>query len=258
MAKRQWSRMRCHTLLRGAVLLGIMGFPCHGVAQVREPAPTLSSDRPGLRDGPHVLAPGVWQAELGATIQAQFNDDFLVGNTLLRFGFTALELRVYVPDVVALHAGEFIRLGDLGVGAKFPLDFGGGWRWAGTGVVTLPTGAHSLTADDPGGGGSLIAERSLSSTVSLAFNTGYGFLFNDVGGGTLSLLATPTFALPGYEGMSVYAGYAGYIRKGDDVHYLEGGLAKLAGPDRQWDVNAGYDPGAHVWFLGVGMALRRR
>jgi hypothetical protein len=173
-------------------------------------------------------------------------------------GLGDIELRVYVPDVVGLHAGEFLRLGDLGVGAKFPLDLGGGWEWAGTGLITLPTGGRSLTADDPGGGASIIAERALSADVGMQFNAGYGFLFSDVGGGTLSFLATPTFAIPDRDGLSVYVGYAGYVRSGGDAHWLEVGLAKLDGPDRQWDVNAGYDPGGHVWFLGVGVAVRKR
>lgn len=242
------------------LVVGGLGLPAMGQAQAQAgpPPDVLASDRPGLGDGAHVLAPGVWQGEFGATIQAAFADDYLVGSSLLRVGFSAWELRVYVPDVVGLHADEFLRLGDLGVGAKFPLDFGGGWRWAGTGLLTLPTGAHSLTADDPGGAGSLIAERSLSSTVGIALNAGYGFLFNDLGGGTLSFLATPTFALPDTDGLSVYVGYAGYVREGDDAHWLEGGVTKRDGPDRQWDVNAGYDPGGHVWFLGVGLAVRRR
>jgi len=154
--------------------------------------------------------------------------------------------------------GEFLRFGDVGVGAKFPLDFGGGWQWAGSGLMTLPIGARSLSAADPTAAGSIIAERSLSSTVSLALNAGYGFLFEDFGGGTLSFLATPTFALPETDGLSLYAGYAGYIRQGDDSHWLEAGVTKLDGPDRQWDVNAGYDPGGHVWFLGVGLAVRGR
>ena len=234
------------------------GLPSVGLAQARPPADVIASDRPGLGDGAHVMAPGVWQGEFGGTIHAALGDDFLVGSSLLRFGFSAWELRVFVPDVVGLHAGEFLRFGDVGVGAKFPLDFGGGWQWAGTALVTLPVGAHSLTADEPGGAGSLIAVRDLSPTVGLQLNAGYGFLFNDVGGGTLSVLATPTFVLPDTDGLSVYAGYAGYIREGDDAHYLEGGIAKLDGPDRQWDVNAGYDPGGHVWFLGVGLAVRRR
>ncbi|HSG48336.1 MAG TPA: hypothetical protein VLA43_11020 [Longimicrobiales bacterium] len=241
-------------ILTGAVL----AVPGQAQGQARLRSDVISSDRPGLGDGAHVLAPGVWQGEFGGTIQAQYDDDFLVGSSLLRIGFSALELRVYLPDAVSLHEGDFLRFGDLGVGAKFPLDLGGGWRWAGTGLVTLPTGASALTADDPGGGGALIAGRSLSSSLSLTFNAGYGFLFNDLGGGTLSFVATPTLAVPGYEGLSVYAGYATYIREGDDAHYVEGGFARLSGPDRQWDVNAGYDPGAHVWFLGVGLAVRSR
>lgn len=259
MALFPWRSMvlRVPGTLLASVVAGLV-LPAPGTSQTRPPSDVISSDRPGLGDGAHVLAPGVWQAELGATIHSQGADDFLVGNSLLRVGFSGAELRVFLPDAVLLHAGESLRLGDMGVGLKFPLDFGGPWRWAGTGVLTLPTGARSLSADDPGAGASLIAERSLSSTVGLALNAGYGFLFDSPGDGTLSLLATPSFAVPHHEGLSLYAGYALYVRPGDDAHYLEAGLAKLDGPDRQWDVNAGYDPGGHVWFLGVGVAMRKR
>ena len=252
------NRMKLLRNAIGALFVCAFGLPAIALAQARQPAPTIVSDRPGLGDGAHVLAPGVVQGEFGGTIHAQASDDFLVGSSLLRYGFDAFELRVFVPDVVSLHAGEFLRLGDVGVGAKFPLDFGGGWQWAGSGAFTLPTGAHSLTADDPGLGATLLAERGLTPTVGLAINTGYNFLFADVGGGTLSFLATPTFALSGREGTSLYAGYALYVQRGDDAHFIEGGLTRADGPDRQWDVNAGYDPGAHVWFLGVGVAARWR
>lgn len=228
-------------------------------AQTRTEPTTLASDRPGLGDAAHVMAPGAWQVELGGTIWAEETDEFLVGSSLVRFGFAPLEVRLFVPNFVALHQGEFLRLGDLGVGVKVPLGSEtSAWRWAATGLITLPTGAESLTAHDPGGGASIIGQTGLGASATLAVNAGYGFVFNDLGGGTLSLLVTPTFDVPGQQGLSAFVGWAGYLREGDDAHYIEGGLAKLDGADRQWDVNAGYDPGAHVWFLGVGVAQRGR
>ena len=251
-----WARRSLGILI---VLGGVgLGPPTQARGQTRVPSDVISSDRPGLGDAAHVLAPGVWQVELGGTIHSQGADDFLVGNSLLRVGLAKAELRLFLPDIVTLRRDEFLRLGDVGVGAKFPLDLGGGWRWAGTGTLTVPTGAKSLSAKHPGAGASLIAERGLSSTVGLALNAGYGFLFDGPGDGTLSFLVTPSFGVPDHEGLSLFAGYALYVRPGDDAHYLEAGLAKLDGPDRQWDVNAGYDPAGHVWFLGVGVAGRRR
>ena len=46
------------------------------------------------------------------------------------------------------------------------------------------------------------------------------------------------------------------MRSGDDDIFVEWGLTRMQGADRQWDVNAGYDPGSHVWFLGIGLAQR--
>ena len=251
--------MRPFVVLVGALLLGMLGLPASASSQAREPAATLSSDRPGLGDGAHVLAPGVWQFELGGFVQSDVGDDYLVGRSLIRVGFSALEVRIFVPDLVALNQGNFLRLGDLALGVKVPLDFGtASWRWAATGSFTLPTGSQELSAGDPTGFLSLIGETSFSESVALALNAGYGSRFNDLGGGALSLVVTPTFAVPGQDGLSAYLGYAGLIREGDDLHIVEWGFAKVTGPDRQWDVNAGYDTGNHTWFLGAGLAVRRR
>lgn len=242
----------------GALMVTALALPVDARAQGREPA-TLVSDRPGLGSAAHVLGPGVWQAELGGTIDAQVNDEFLVGSALLRMGFDALELRLVVPSVLVQHQSDFLRLGDLAVGAKVALPLAGdGWRWAALGTLSLPTGSRGASAEDPGVGATFIGETSLSRGVGFAFNAGYGFLTGDVTGGTLSFLATPSFPVPGREGLSMYLGYAGHLRPGDDAHVLEWGLARLDGPDRQWDVNAGYDPGGHTWFLGVGVSQRRR
>lgn len=251
--------MRPSFMRVGALLLGMAGLPAAASSQAREPAASISPDRPGLGNVAHVLAPGVWQLELGGTVEADVGDDYLVGTSLLRFGFSALELRIFLPDVVSLHQGNFLRLGDLGLGVKIPMRLGAeNWRWAATGSLTLPTGSESLSADGATGFVSVVGETSVTETVGFVMNIGAGAPFDDPGGGTLTLIATPVLAVPGHEGLAVYLGYAGFVREGDDDHIIEGGFAKLDGPDRQWDVNAGYDPGGHTWFLGAGVSLRRR
>lgn len=262
---RRWSdlvALHCPALspLAGlALTAALIALPVRARAQEREPSPTISSDRPGLGDAAYVLAPGEWQIELGGSIDGVPNDDYLVGSSLVRIGFRQIEMRVYVPDIVTLYRDQFLRLGDLGVGAKVPLRMGGeGWRWAAEGVLTLPSGSESLSAGDAAGYATMLAEADLGDGVVLALNAGYGSVFNDFGHGTLSLLVTPNFAIPGHDGLGAYVGYAGYLRQGEDTHYVEGGLYKLDGADRQWDVNAGYDPNGHVWFLGIGVAQRWR
>ncbi|GMV03898.1 MAG: hypothetical protein AMXMBFR53_01800 [Gemmatimonadota bacterium] len=241
------------------LLVAALSAPAGAGAQAatREP-PTLVSDRPGLGDAAHVLGPGVWQGEAGVTIDAQVNDEFLTGSVLVRRGFRDLEVRLLVPTLVVKEGSDLLQLGDLGVGVKVPLELGGGWRWAGTGRFTLPTGSEGISAEDPGVGASLIGERSVTERLGFAFNAGYGGTFGDFGAGTLSLIATPTLAWPGREGLSVYAGYAGFVREGEDDHFLELGFAQAKGADRQWDLNSGYNFGRNTWFLGIGMSVRRR
>lgn len=241
---------------------GLFLLPC--VVQGQDTPPgreraSLSSDRPGLGDGAHVMGSGVWQTELGGTIEANTNDEFLLGSALVRFGLSNLELRLFVPGVFIREGDDhFLQLGDLALGAKFPVALGGGFDWAVTSAITLPTGSDDVSARDPGLSGALVAERALSDQVSLAFNAGYSFLVEDALDGTLSFLVTPSFAVPGQEGLNAYLGYAAFMRPGDDAHIFEWGLAKSMSPDKQWDLNAGYDPDPGAWFLGAGMSIRHR
>ncbi len=246
-AFRFWWVVFCSALVPGAA-----------AAQDREPPRPLSADRPGMGDKAGVLAPGVWQVEVGGTIEAQVNDEFLVGSALVRTGFAGVEMRLFLPSMLVRNQDQWLQLGDLGLGVKVPLDLGGAWwSWAAMGTLTLPTGSERVTADDAGGDAAFIGEVELTGDVTMAMNVGYGFLFGDLGGGAASLVVTPTFPFPGSGGLRAYAGYATRIRSGDDDQVIEWGLTRLGGPDRQWDLNAGYDPGSHNWFLGIGVAQRR-
>lgn len=222
------------------------------------PRASFSADRPWLGDRAAVMGEGLWQAELGATIRAEEYDEFLVGSALLRAGLAGVELRLSVPPGLVRHEGGFLQLGDLGLGVKVPLDLGGAWwKWAAVGTLTLPTGADDVSTGEAGGDGTLVGEVELSGDVTLALNAGYGFLFDDVTGGTVSFLATPAFPLPGSADLRAYLGLATRVRSGDDDVVVEWGLTRMEGASRQWDLNAGYDPGSHVWFLGIGIADRR-
>ncbi len=219
---------------------------------------TFSADRPWLGDRAAVLGEGLWQAEVGATIRAEEYDEFLVGSALLRAGLAGVELRVGIPPGLVRHEGGFLQLGDLGVGVKVPLDLGGAWwSWAAVGTLTLPTGDEDVSTGEAGGDATFVGEVELSGDVTLALNAGYGFLFDDATGGTVSFLATPAFPVPGSADLRAYLGVGSWVRSGDDELFVQWGLTRMAGPDRQWDLNAGYDPGSHVWFLGIGVADRR-
>ena len=232
-----------------------IAFPAS--AQTSPPG-VFSADRPWIGQRASVLGEGLWQAELGGTIRAETHDEFLVGSALLRAGLGGVEVRVTLPSGFVRHAGSFLQLGDLGVGTKVPLELGGAWwRWAAQGTLTLPTGSDRVSSGETGGDATLIGELEMAGGVSLALNAGYGFLFDDVTGGSLSFLATPAFPFPGSSDLCAYLGIATWVRSGDDDLFLEWGLTRMDGPDRQWDLNAGYDPGSHVWYLGIGVADRR-
>ncbi|HSW30665.1 MAG TPA: transporter [Longimicrobiales bacterium] len=258
--------MTARSLIRGlagpARALGLsfaaaLLFGQHASAQT-ESRPPFSADRPGLGDRAAVMREGLWQAELGATIRAEESDEFLLGSALLRTGFAGVEARFVIPSGLIRHEGSFLQLGDLGVGVKVPLELGGAWwSWAAQGTLTLPTGSDEVSTGEAGGDAAFIAQVELAGDVSLAMNAGYGFLFDDVVGGTGSLVVTPAFPFPGSSDLRAYLGLATYVRSGDDDLVVEWGLTRMEGADRQWDLNAGYDPGSHVWFLGVGVAERR-
>lgn len=249
-------------MVRGlaATLLSLgtcVAFGAPAAAQAPPPRPPFTADRPGLGDGAGIVGRGLWQVEAGATIHAETYDEYLVGNALLRLGLAGLEVRVSVPPLLIRNQDTFLQVGDLAVGVKVPLELGGRWwRWAATGTLALPTGSELVKADGAGGAAGFIGEVELAGDVALAFNAGYGFLFDEPGGGTGSLVATPTFPVPGRPDLQAYVGYGLFLRPGDDEHFVEWGITRQVGPDRQWDLNAGYDPGSHTWFLGAGLAHR--
>jgi hypothetical protein len=251
----------CGALL-GSPLAGMGRFPTQAAAQAREPSATIASDRPGLGDGAHVLAPGVWQAELGVSVDGGGGVRlYSIGQGVLRFGLAPVEVRVY-PNSYVFRRGDGPSergLQDPAIGVKVPVGGpDGDVRAAVVAGLTLPVGSNAFTADDATGFSTLVLERSLSESVGLAVNAGYSFRFDDLGDGTLALIVTPGFPIGGSDSLSGYGGWAGFFGSGDDRHVLEAGLAYLADADVQLDLNGGWDPDADAWFLGVGIAMRRR
>jgi len=221
---------------------------------------SLDSDRPGLGDGAHVLAPGVWQAEFGGQYMSGGAARFSVGQGLLRGGFTPFELRLYANSlVIEQNAGSSgFGFEDLGLGVKVPVGGPGRWNWAVLGLVTLPTGGDDYSAHEVTGGATLIGQTNLTGSISLALNGGYSAPFNAVGDGRFAVIVTPGVVVPGVPEMSVYAGVASYLGHGDDANFFEAGLAYTRDADTQLDLNWGIDTDSRDWFLGVGWARRWR
>lgn len=239
-------------LLAVLLLLG----PVALAAQERGPAETIRSDRPGLGDGAWVLPHGVRQVELGATFQDAGSDGFVSGAALVRWGLPPVELRIFLPALVVSRSEDDLALDDLGIGVKLPLVERDGWSWAVTSALTLPTSTAESASNDVVGSAAAVAETALTGTLGLAINAGYAFPFDGPDDGTLSVLVTPGIDLGGGKG--AYAGYAAFLRPGDDAHYLEAGFTSLADADTQLDLNLGYDVSTDAWFLGVGLARRWR
>ena len=230
------------------------GFP----GQDREAAASILSDRPGLGDGAHVLAPGVWQVEMGGQLMASTPRRYSFGQGLIRGGFSPLELRIYANSFV-VDGGDGSDLGveDLGVGAKVPLSEGR-WRWSVLGLMTVPTGTDDFSARRVTGGGTLIGETSLTNAIGLALNAGYVAPLNGLGDGTFSVILTPGVSISAIPGLSAYAGVASYLGEGPDQNFLEAGVAYLSNADVQLDLNWGIETDSRDWFLGVGFARRWR
>ena len=231
-------------------------------ASGRDPAPAIASDRPGLGDGANVLAQGVWQLEAGMSYDGGGPARlFSLGQGLVRVGLAGVELRLY-PNSLVFRRGDVPHdqgLQDVSAGVKLALSSEDApVKTALVAGATLPTGGDAFTADEVTAWSTFVLERALSERVGLAVNAGYGAPLNAFGDGTLAVIVTPGFAVPAVEGLSAYAGYAGFFSDGADSHVLEAGLAYLADSDTQLDVNGGWDPDAGTWFLGMGLARRWR
>lgn len=243
-------------LLAVFALLLVLSPAARAADSAREPAPALSSDRPGLGDGTWVLAPGVWQAELGATARETGADRIGEGTALLRVGLSSTELRVYLPSPFLSVEGAGTELGDLGLGLKVPLARSMDWRWSVVAGATVPTGTDAVSADEAGGFATLVGETSLTERLALAINAGTSLTFDRADEATFSFIPTLSWPLAGK--VSAYAGYAGYFGDDGDQHWLETGVAIGESADLQWDINSAYDTENDAWFLGVGVSIRWR
>ena len=253
-------------LHRAGVLFAVLGGLCAGVAdaggQARQPSETIASDRPGLGDGAHILASGVFQLEVGFGLDGSGGERlYSIGQAVARIGLAAFELRLYPNSFSLLRGNGASESGfqDIGLGVKVPLgSHEGGMRTSVVAGTTLPTGGDSFTSDEATGFSTLVLEGAVSETVGLAVNLGYSFQFDDAADGAIAVIVTPGFPISGVDGLSGYSGYAGFFNDGDASHILEAGLAYLANADTQLDVNGGWDAASESWFVGLGMAIRRR
>jgi hypothetical protein len=163
------------------------------------------------------------------------------------------------PDAVAL--GQiFVRYGiagfeDVGVGAKVRIAQGVGGRAdvSVQGLLTAPTGSDGVSSEEWIPTLVALTDVGLGGSAAMGVNLGFRKGSGDVADQGFASV-TPSVSVA--EGLSAYAGWAGSFADGGNVHWLEGGMAFLAGPDLQFDLNAATSPDTDQWFVGVGMAVR--
>lgn len=220
---------------------------------------TITSDRPGIGSGSGVVAPGVFQVETGVALGGgPSSTDLSLGQALVRVGFSAFELEFFgnsyvtglddetgVPDRDGLQAP--------GLGAKVPVLRTRAASLSVQGLAFVPSGSGAQSSDDWAFGLNALADFPVSDRV--AVNGNVGVLAATGGKPAWSASVTPAYAFGG--GVSGYAGWAGSFATEGDVNFAEAGLAFLANPNLQLDVNGGRSFSSGLWFVGVGAAFRR-
>jgi hypothetical protein len=241
------------TLVFCGVLLGLSAVPGHAQDAVE----TILPDRPGLGDAAHVLGLGVTQLEVGLEVSFGPGANLItLGQSLIRYGMNGFEIRVLPGSVVISDENQGAV--DPAVGLKVPLVRGNGPQVSAVLATTLPIGSEFFSAHSTTGAATLIGEFALTSTLGLSLNAGYSFPFEEFDDGSIAVIVTPGVSISGVQGLSAYAGYAGFLMEGEDTHFIEAGLALASNADTQLDLNWGMQIDSRGWFLGAGVAHRWR
>ena len=216
----------------------------------------ISADRPGFGDGTTTVAPGTFQAELGA---AAANDDFSTnaefGQVLLRYGVADfLELRGGVGSF-ALDAPDTEYTG-TSVGGKLRLLRASLSEVSLVSTWALPTGTGAFDSESVSQTLKLAYNGALGEDLGFSANVGTTLPYSD--DGTPSYLFIPTLSFDLSDQASGYVGYAGVYSTGLNTNYVEAGVTLLASPNMQLDVNTGLqvDEYQGAFFVGLGLAHR--
>ena len=242
-----------------------------------EPRDLINADRPGIADGSGVLAPGIFQLEIG--FQREFSKEDQVRTrvsflpTLVRVGLGAgFEARVET------NAYDWEKANDAGgtthdsgwspisVGAKYRIYDPEESRWPSLAVIgrVFPTsgsgafGSHRFAGDLR-----LAADLDLSSTFSLNPNVGFARYEAEDGSSfaALTLAVTLTFLPSPRVQPFVDAGFQNPADAGSPASLLiDTGIAYIIAPNVQLDVSLGtgaHGPTPHT-FVSFGVSVRTR
>ena len=225
---------------------------------------SITSDRPGIGSGSAVVGHHTVQVEAGFDYtKTVTNDTYSIGQALIRLGAPWFELEIFANSYVITRTdfmddvtdGEGFQ--DLGIGIKVPLVRGAGGRFSlsAQGILNTPSGSNIFSADEWVPVANLLADLGITDRLGVSVNAGY-----QAGPGsvedTVTLFVTPGVALG--NGFGAYAGWAGFFSDGEDAHFAEGGFTYLASTDIQLDLNGGWNVDTDDYFLGFGVAVRRR
>jgi len=250
-------------LLSGlAVLAALLLVPTGAQAQ-----DVISSDRPGIGNGPDVVTPGTFQAELGYGFNREDSGNSErtlhdVGQLLLRLGVTdAVELRGGVGSLGFVSNGSSDSgYQGLNLGAKarfFQSETATVGALATTSLQSTQSGTFDGMDDRARQDLTLVGNFALGTRLSLTTNVGTQFYFTDDAEQSFTFIPTLNIGLNDQVG--AYVGYAGTYTDGPNQNFVEGGLTFLATPNTQLDVNTGFRIDDNVdtgFFLGLGLAQR--
>jgi len=255
------SSSRSALALASVAVAALVG-PAVAAGQERPVSPDLVSDRPGLGDGVHVVAPGVLHTELGVELADRGPaTEVSLGQAVLRYGAGPLEVRAHLNSLVVRRNGsDDAGFQDLALGTKFGIvgDADASFRASGLATLGLPTGSAAFGGDQAAAGLTALAEWSpAGSGIAVTGNAGITQPLED-GDPAWTFIVTPGGAVDSVEGLGVYGGWAGFFADGGDENWIEAGLTYLLDPETQLDVNGGWSPDAEDLFVGVGLARRIR
>jgi len=227
-------------------------------------AQSITSDRPGIGSGSAVVEHQTVQLETGFDYtKTNSSDTYAIGQVLIRVGAPWFELEVFANSYLITRSdltdgvGDDEGFQDLAIGVKVPLlvSAGGRLSLSAQGILQTPTGSDFSTSDEWVPTANLLLDLGINDRLAVSVNSGY-----QAGPGAVDDVFT-LFVTPGVDlggGFGAYAGWAGFFSDLGNTHFGEGGITYLANDNVQLDLNGGWDVDTDDYFLGFGLAVRRR
>lgn len=243
--------------------LALVAFGAPAGAQQEEP---LVGDRPDFTESAVTVPPCRFQVEAGITYTEGDETEALdLGEVLVRVGLTGtFELRIGVnsySDVQVDGGPDASGWVDSSLGVKVALGERAGWTMATIVGTSLPTGASDFSDSSYRPGAVFVAERDLSSSVSLGTNLGYTYARED-GERFAEVAASAALGFGLSESVGAFVEVFGFIPSdsgGPETYFFDAGVTKALGANLQLDLRGGVglNSAADDLFVGAGIIWRR-